>query len=234
MLPKPKIDKFAVVAKHKIYFADVKSQFQTYPINFDYFNDLEELVEAKSNAEYKYIFFLHYSKIVPQKILDSYKCIGFHTGDLPNDRGGSPIQNKIISGEYKTKISAFQMTKDLDGGPVLCNRDIDLEFGNIEVIIAQISKLISEMIHEIIFTNPVPVPQLNIGKLHKRLTSKDSIMNIDELSLKQIYDKIRMLDGLNYPPAFLETSSYRLFFSNPTNTENGITCSVQIEEIASD
>ena len=177
---------------------------------------------------------MHYSKIIPQKVLDSYKCIGFHTGDLPNDRGGSPIQNKIISGEYKTKISAFQITKDLDGGPVFCKRDIDLEFGNIEVVISRISKLISEMIHEIIFTNPTPVPQLNIGRLHKRLTRENSIMNIDELSPKQIYDKIRMLDGLNYPPAFLETSSYRLFFSDATINKNGITCSVQIEEIVSD
>ena len=234
MLPKPKLEKFAIVAKHKLYFADVKKQFQTYPIDFDYYNDLDELFGTKAQSEYKYIFFLHYSKIIPQKVLDSYNCIGFHTGDLPNDRGGSPIQNKIISGEYKTKISAFQMTKDLDGGPVFCKRDIDLEFGNIEVVISQISKLISEMIHEIIFTNPTPVPQLNIGRLHKRLTTENSIMNIDELSPKQIYDKIRMLDGLNYPPAFLETSSYRLFFSNATINKNGIKCSVQIEEIASD
>ena len=59
MSPKSKLDRFAVVAKHKIYFADVKSQFQTYPIDFDYYNDLDELVGAKANAEYKYIFFFN-------------------------------------------------------------------------------------------------------------------------------------------------------------------------------
>lgn len=234
MLPKSKQDRFAVVAKHELYFADVKKQFQSYPIDFDYYNDLDELVRTKANSEYKYIFFLHYSKIIPQNILDSYKCIGFHTGNLPNDRGGSPIHNKIISGEYKTNVSAFLMTKDLDCGPIFCKRDIDLEFGNIEVLISQISKLISEMIYEIIFTNPTPAPQLNIGSFYKRLTKEDSKMNIDKLTLKQIYDKIRMLDGLTYPMAFLETPKYRLSFSNAAYNKNAITCSVQIEEIASD
>lgn len=43
-----------------------------------------------------YIFFPHWSWLVPEDIFKTYECIGFHLGDLPYGRGGSPLQNHII------------------------------------------------------------------------------------------------------------------------------------------
>ena len=43
-------------------------------------------------------------------------CIGFHTGDLPGDRGGSPIQHKILRGEYDTFVSAMKLVNEIDAG----------------------------------------------------------------------------------------------------------------------
>ena len=61
----------------------------------------------KINPEF--IFFPDWSWIVPQVIIENYKCICFHESDLPKFRGGSPIQNQIIRGIKKTKTTAFFM-----------------------------------------------------------------------------------------------------------------------------
>ena len=47
----------------------------------------------KINPEF--IFFPDWSWIVPEVIIENYKCICFHESDLPKFRGGSPIQNQI-------------------------------------------------------------------------------------------------------------------------------------------
>ena len=53
-----------------------------------------------------YIFFPHWRWIIPEEIFSKYKCIGFHTSNLPHGRGGSPIQNQIIERIYKTTAAA--------------------------------------------------------------------------------------------------------------------------------
>ena len=37
--------------------------------------------------------------------------------DLPFGRGGTPLQNLIVKGFDKTKISALKVTKGIDAGP---------------------------------------------------------------------------------------------------------------------
>ena len=66
----------------------------------------------------KYIFFPHWSWIVPQEITNNYDCVCFHMTDLPYGRGGSPLQNLIIRGHKTTKITALKMIQELDTGDV--------------------------------------------------------------------------------------------------------------------
>ena len=42
-----------------------------------------------------FIMFPHWSYLVPEKIVNDFKCICFHSSPLPYGRGGSPIQNMI-------------------------------------------------------------------------------------------------------------------------------------------
>src|SRR5262245_11007285 len=69
--------------------------------------DLEDLV-ANLDIKVRYIFFPHWSSIVPAVITQAFECIAFHMTDLPYGRGGSPLQNLIANGATKTKITAFK------------------------------------------------------------------------------------------------------------------------------
>ena len=64
----------------------------------------------------RYVFFLHWSWIVPEKIVQEFECVNFHMTDLPYGRGGSPLQNLILRGHTETKLTAHRMVKELDAG----------------------------------------------------------------------------------------------------------------------
>ena len=54
-----------------------------------------------------WIFFFHWSDIVSKEIYTNYKCVTIHTGRLPKDRGGSPLQNQILNSIINTRVNAI-------------------------------------------------------------------------------------------------------------------------------
>lgn len=83
---------------------------------FHIIENKEELtLENIKRINPKYIFFPHWSWIIPEEIYLNYECVLFHMTDLPYGRGGSPLQNLIMNKKYNTKISAIQVSKILDG-----------------------------------------------------------------------------------------------------------------------
>ena len=80
--------------------------------NFFLIKDYKKLTYKKLKLiNPKYIFFPHWSKKVPQKIIKNFYCICFHETKLPYGRGGSPIQNLILRNVKKSKITAFKMSE---------------------------------------------------------------------------------------------------------------------------
>lgn len=196
--------KIAVVAKYDWYLQDAQNIFA--PTNYEVitFQTLEKLKYAiNTNSIFDFIFFPHFSEIISSDIYDKHLCIGFHTGDLPSDRGGSPIQNKIMTGDYLTKVSAFRITKDIDGGPIFAQRDINLSDGTIVQILHNLSQICATMMYEIVKVGPVAVEQKGEIQVKVRRKPSDSLLPKECLNTRVIYDHIRMLDGLDYPRAYI-------------------------------
>lgn len=161
----------------------------------------------------RYVFFPHWSWIIPPGIFENSECVVFHMTDLPFGRGGSPLQNLIERGIYQTKISAIRVVEELDAGPVYLKRDLSLQ-GSAAQIFKRASRIIFEdMIPYIIQNEPTPVPQVgDIVRFQRRTPEQGDIANLT--SLTEVYDYIRMLDAEGYPPAFAETSGLKIEFSN--------------------
>lgn len=175
------------------------------------------------------IFIPHWSYIIPPEIFDSYECVVFHMTDLPYGRGGSPLQNLIIRGFEETRISAIRVEGGIDTGPVYLKRPLDL-CGTAEEIFIRASKIIEDMILEIINTNILPTPQEGEAVVFRRRKPEES--NIKQLTdLNQVYDYIRMLDAEGYPKAFIEAGAFRLEFSRATlKGDKSIIADVRISE----
>lgn len=167
------------------------------------------------------VFIPHWSYIIPKDIYSKYECIVFHMTDLPYGRGGSPLQNLIERGHTETKISALQVIKELDAGPIYLKRGLSLS-GTAQEIFSKANDIIGQMISVILSNNLIPIEQNGEVVNFKRRKPEDS--NINELEdLKKVYDYIRMLDADGYPHAFLETSHLRLEFTKAHfNTDDEI------------
>jgi len=179
----------------------------------------------KINPEY--LFFPHWSWIIPKKIYQSYKCVGFHMTDLPFGRGGSPLQNLIERGFGKTKISAFKITKGLDAGPIYLKKNLSLT-GTANQIFKRASGVIfKSMVRSIIRNDYIPMPQIGrVVKFQRRTFQQSDISRLN--SLKKIYDYIRMLDVQGYPLAFLELPYYRVEFLKANLKKNNLIAQVKI------
>jgi methionyl-tRNA formyltransferase len=210
-----------VVAKHDFYLVDATRAFATLGIDIKVCNNLEEIhSDVLSDPSNCTVFVPHYSKIIDLHDFPGARLIGFHTGDLPKDRGGSPVQNKILNKEYFTKISAIALEDKLDSGAIYTQRDVDLSEGNIDFLLRKISLLISSMMIEIAVGNPTPIPQDDNSEVNKRLTMTGSELP-KRAELAELYDRIRMVDGLDYPNAFIEQGNYKVFFTKAVK-EDGV------------
>lgn len=172
-------------------------------------NDLTYQKVRKFNP--RYIFFPHWSWIIPQQIYENFECVVFHMTDLPFGRGGSPLQNLIARGIYKTKISAIKVVGEVDAGPVYLKRDLDLK-GSATEIFKRVSNIIFEdIIYHIICNRPAPIPQEGTVVSFARRTPEQSDITNLKSSIK-VYDYIRMLDAEGYPLAFVETPTLKIEF----------------------
>lgn len=174
----------------------------------------------------KYIFFPHWSYIIPKEIYTNYECVVFHMTNLPFGRGGSPLQNLISNGIYDTKISALKCEKELDGGPIYLKKSFHL-YGNAEEIYLRAAYVIQNMIEVIVKTNPIPIIQSGeVTTFTRRKSEESNVESIEELN--KMFDFIRMLDAEGYPKAFIETKHFKLEFSRASLKENEILADVRI------
>lgn len=221
----------AIVAKHDFYADDIRESLLGMDLEVFSTTDIVE-VEKKTDegTRFSYVFFPHYSKIIPDLFLESHNCIGFHTGDLPMDRGGSPIQHKILKAEYSTFVSAIELVSEIDAGDLLSSEGISLEFGTIDEILKNISKAIARMVRTIITETPTPTPQTGVVGVSSRIKPQESRLDLERLTLVQIYDRIRMLDGLDYPRAYLEIGPHKFLLSEAKYGDGSLTFFAKIEE----
>jgi methionyl-tRNA formyltransferase len=208
------IRKFLVIAKHDFYLEAVQEAASGSSFEFLTGNSLQDLLETiEKHPEIETIFFPHFSQIIPETVFSRINCVGFHTGNLPHDKGGSPIQHQIINGAYSTKVSAIKIVKSIDGGPIYAQRDFDLSKGTITEILTSLSVVIAEMILVLASNLPHPIPQSGNASINRRLTDLDSNLDLGVLSNLQIFDRIRMVDGLDYPKAFIRIAGVKLVLS---------------------
>lgn len=181
----------------------------------------ELTVERLNDLQPKFVFFPHWSWIVPADITEHFTCICFHMTDLPFGRGGSPLQNLIARGFSETVISALRMTDELDAGPIYLKRPLSLH-GSAKEIYARAATEIFEMIQEVIAQDSEPQPQNGKVTVFPRRTPAQSRLP-EATDLVAIYDHIRMLDADTYPRAFVDFGLWRLEFSNASLGDDQLT-----------
>jgi len=196
------------------------TQLLTFPSSLD-FVFITSLSELNNYDDINKLFFVHWSDLVPDEILNKYECICFHPTDLPYGRGGSPYQHMILSGAEVTVMTAFRMTDKLDAGPIYLAETMSLQ-GNLNEILQRGYAIIADMIRAILRYDPRPYPQEgNVVEFKRRKPEDSNLMEYASATYpRDIYNFIRMLDDDTYPRAFIEIDGNRFEFSNVVYKED--------------
>jgi len=192
------------------------------------FSDKDTLLADLDRFEPKWVFFLDWSWIIPKEILRKYKCVCFHEADLPNFRGGSPIQNQIIHGKTQTKLTAFLMDEGIDTGDILLQEDLSLE-GHIGEIMQRVVELTPKMITKILKGEYRQTKQGDGTYFSRRKPEESKLYEKDfNKPLKYLYDFIRMLEE-PYPNAFMWLGNKKIVFKSAEMKDSKIQSLVEIE-----
>ena len=169
----------------------------------------EEICEI--NPEY--VFFIHWSWYISKDIFEKFECIVFHPAKVPFGRGGSPIQNLIEKGYDNTVISAIRVGEELDAGdvyPIRCELSL---YGTADEILMRMSEMVCfDMIPWIVNNKPKAEAQIGDVVYFSRRKPEESLIDFGK-DLKNIFNKIRMLDGEGYPNAYVNIGDYKISFT---------------------
>ena len=177
--------------------------------NYHLVKSKDEFCESKlRDFNPDFILFYGWSWIIPESIINDFKCIMLHPSPLPKYRGGSPIQNQLINGEQKSAVTIFLMDEGIDTGPIIKQKSIMLE-GSLNNIFSRITKIGTELTLDFL-KNGYDLEDQDHSKAtyFKRRKKEDSEITIDELNTKDadyLYNKIRMLQD-PYPNPYIRTA----------------------------
>jgi methionyl-tRNA formyltransferase len=202
---------YYIVASSRDWHWDGFQQFvANAPGMWQYVDSNEKLMDAVAASSPRYIFFLHWSSLVPDEIFENHECVCFHMTDVPYGRGGSPLQNLIVADKTETMMTALRMQREFDAGPVYAKLPMSLD-GRAEEIYLRAGELCWQMIRMIITKAPTPTPQQGEPTLFRRRKPEQSLLP-PEGTLLELYDHIRMLDAPSYPLAFIRYGEFQLQF----------------------
>ena len=188
--------------------------------------------EAMKDFGAQWIFFPHWSWLIPEDVHRNFPSVIFHMTDVPYGRGGSPLQNLIARGHQTTQLTALRCEAGLDTGPVYLKRPLSLE-GTAEEIFRRASAAMEPMIREIVTGGIDPLPQEGeVTTFQRRKPAQSAVDTVD--SAPALYDLIRMLDADGYPHAFAETANFRMIFRDARMADGRVEARVIIEPRAGD
>lgn len=157
-----------------------------------------------------FILFLGWSWIIPKEITEKYLCLGIHPSDLPNYRGGSPIQHQIINGVLNSKVTLMTLSSTkLDGGEIWLKENLSLIGNNMDQVFDNIIKSSIKLLTKFIenYQSITPsAPDLKEGTYFKRRKPEESkilLKDFNTMKLEEIYNFIRALTD-PYPNAYIE------------------------------
>jgi|TARA_R110001592_G_scaffold11644_1_gene57011 methionyl-tRNA formyltransferase len=199
-------------------FDQIQNQFECKLITSQ-----DKLIEEKSKFKKSdKIFFLGWSWIISDDIINNFECICLHPSPLPKYRGGSPIQHQIINNEKYSAVTFFKMNNKLDAGDILWQQFFSLK-GELVDVFNRIENLGVSGIIYILLNDPKSIPQNDLeSTYYKRRQPKESEITINDLKNNlsyDLYNKIRSLQD-PYPNAYIKCKNGTKLYIKQTSYEN--------------
>ncbi|MEI6296103.1 MAG: methionyl-tRNA formyltransferase [bacterium] len=174
----------------------------------------EKLKEFTIKEEHDLFIVAAYGKIIPKNVLDSAKLgtLNVHPSLLPKWRGPSPIQSAILAGDKETGVSVILLDEEMDHGPVLKTKSVNLENLNFDYIkleeklAGKGGKLLCELIQPWANGEIKPTPQDHtVATFCKKIEKSDGLIESEiilseGIDLEKSQEAERKVRALNPDP----------------------------------
>ena len=150
-------------------------------------------------------FYLGCIKIAPPDVLSrARRNLVVHEGDLPRDKGFSPLTWQILEGKNAVPICLFEATEEADAGPVVYHEVMHFEGTElVDELRAAQGEYSLRLCREFLDAAAAPAGQPQIGEASHRArrTPKDSELDPAK-SIADQFDLLRVVDNDRYPAYF--------------------------------
>lgn len=98
-------------------------------LNFVEIDKFKNHIEKIEKVEKDLGVVVSFGKIIPESVLNLFPrgVINVHPSLLPKYRGPNPIRWQILNGEKKSGITIIKLTKEVDAGPILIQKEIEVD-----------------------------------------------------------------------------------------------------------
>jgi methionyl-tRNA formyltransferase len=143
-----------------------------------------------------------YGKIIPEALIDLPRLgtINIHYSLLPRYRGASPVEETLLNDDKKTGVSIQQMKFRLDSGPIIKDKEVDIEENEVKTdLLKRLTMIGGELLVK-------TLPEIFEGKINlemqdeskatycKKIRKEDGLLNLDS-NAKANYNKYRAFYG---------------------------------------
>jgi len=161
-------------------------------------------------------FFYGWSWKIPNQYHSAHLSVTLHPGWLPNDKGGSPLQNQIRMGRESTAVNIMKIEEALDSGPIYSREVISL-LGMIEEVWLRMVSAGILLTRKFLLEFPDSIENYEsngeLGSYYSRVKPIDSEIKLDNMTAEQIFNIVRAhneQDPNSYvEKAFLYWESYK-------------------------
>ncbi len=89
----------------------------------------EEIINELRDIKADFFLIAAYAQIISASVfgLPRHASIGVHPSLLPRNRGASPIQQAILSGDSETGVTLYVLDEKTDHGPIISLRSLPIE-----------------------------------------------------------------------------------------------------------
>jgi methionyl-tRNA formyltransferase len=94
-----------------------------------------------------------YGQIIPEILLEQpkFKALNIHGSLLPDLRGAVPVQMAILNGYNKTGVTIQRMVYEMDAGPIVAKRELDLSKNETtSILMDKLANLGSELLNQVL------------------------------------------------------------------------------------
>ena len=180
--------------------AEVLNVFKYEYVSLESYTDIDETFDIVLMSG------VHY--IIPEEFISKtkYGIFGFHESPLPEGRGSAPIYWAVKNNRPNFTVSMFRANKYIDKGEIVTSINVPISKTDTYYSINEkrndgIQQAMYVFLTELSEGVIVLRGQTGTGSYQKKRTPEDSWLD-DSLSLRELWDDIRVCDNTNFPAYF--------------------------------